>query len=83
MMGVKGLHVADMSACRVTSDGGSMAMAYMTGHIAAVHMLRSQLTEQVAHGLESVDDRSGEQLDPEQALHLEALADLQGQEPER
>lgn len=83
VMGVKGLHVADMSACRVTSDGGSMAMAYMTGHIAAVHMLRSQLTEQVAHGLESVDDRSGEQLDPEQALHLEALADLQGQEPER
>lgn len=41
VMGVKGLHVADMSACRVTSDGGSMAMAYLTGHVAAAHMLRS------------------------------------------
>jgi choline dehydrogenase-like flavoprotein len=39
--GVRGLHIADMSACRVTSDGGSMAMAYLTGHVAAAHMLRS------------------------------------------
>ncbi len=39
--GVTGLHIADMSACRVTSDGGSMAMAYLTGHLAAAHMLRS------------------------------------------
>ena len=41
VMGVRGLHIADMSACRVTSDGGSMAMAYLTGHLAAAHMLRS------------------------------------------
>jgi choline dehydrogenase len=41
VMGVKGLHVADMSACRVTSDGGTMGMAYLTGHVAAAHMLRS------------------------------------------
>jgi choline dehydrogenase-like flavoprotein len=39
--GVRGLHVADMSACRVTSDGGTMGMAYLTGHVAAAHMLRA------------------------------------------
>jgi hypothetical protein len=29
-----------MSACRVTSDGGTMGMAYLTGHIAAENMHR-------------------------------------------
>lgn len=43
VIGTRGLHVVDMSACRVTSDGGTMAMAYMTGHIAAAHMLRARL----------------------------------------
>ena len=36
--GTRGLHVADMSACRVTADGGTMAMAYLTGHLAATRM---------------------------------------------
>ena len=38
--GVRGLHVADMSACRVTSDGGTMGMAYLTGTVAAAQMLK-------------------------------------------
>lgn len=40
--GTSGLYVADMSVCRATSDGGSMAMAYLTGHLAAASMLRSE-----------------------------------------
>eukprot|EP01048_Picozoa_sp_COSAG05_P004771 COSAG05_NODE_269_length_12494_cov_9.329326_3_plen_551_part_00 len=40
--GVRGLHVVDMSACRVASDGGTMGMAYLTGHMAAHRMLQSQ-----------------------------------------
>ena len=43
VLGVQGLHVCDMSACRVTSDGGTMGMAYLTGHVAAAHMLRERL----------------------------------------
>eukprot|EP00854_Cymbomonas_tetramitiformis_P008545 gene8545-10142_t len=43
VMGTKGLHVADMSVCRVTSDGGAMAMAYLTGHVVAAQMLQAKL----------------------------------------
>ena len=38
VMGTKGLHVVDMSACRVCPDGGGMSMAYLTGHMAAAQM---------------------------------------------
>ena len=48
--GVAGLHVADMSACRVTSDGGSMAMAYLTGHVAASHMAKASARAACAGG---------------------------------
>ena len=37
--GVKGLHVADMSACRESPDISCMGMAYITGHFAAARML--------------------------------------------
>ena len=40
--GVRGLHVSDMSACRVTSDGGTMGMAYLTGTVAAAQMLKAR-----------------------------------------
>ena len=40
--GVRGLYVADMSACRVTSDGGTMGMAYLTGTVAAAQMLKNK-----------------------------------------
>eukprot|EP01043_Picozoa_sp_COSAG02_P001698 COSAG02_NODE_36_length_48934_cov_144.851029_23_plen_544_part_00 len=46
VIGVRGVHVADMSACRVSPDISCMAMAYMVGHIAAAHMLRAQLVEE-------------------------------------
>jgi choline dehydrogenase-like flavoprotein len=38
VMGTKGLHVADMSASNSCPDGGAMAMAYLTGHLAAEQM---------------------------------------------
>ena len=37
--GCQGVHVVDMAACRASSDGGTMAMAYLTGHVAAAQML--------------------------------------------
>jgi len=39
VLGVKGLHIADMSAARVCPDGGAMAMAYLAGHLCAARML--------------------------------------------
>jgi hypothetical protein len=41
VFGTEGLHVADMSVCRVAPDGGAMAMAYLTGHMSACRMLQT------------------------------------------
>jgi choline dehydrogenase-like flavoprotein len=46
VQGVAGLHVVDMSACREPSDGGTMGMAYLTGHMAAHQMLSSHSNRQ-------------------------------------
>ena len=34
------LHVADVSTAKTSADGGAMAFAYMTGHLAASQMFK-------------------------------------------
>ena len=38
VLGTRGLHVVDASVCRVCPDGGAMALAYLTGTLAAGRM---------------------------------------------
>ena len=39
VMGTRGLYVADVSTCLAPPDGGTMAMAYLTGHLTASTMM--------------------------------------------